>query len=108
MTMREVWMWNEWGHAWPLWSADGPLAPDDLGISVALADELKEWHEAWEGLQAGSVRWADPRAQVHWEDVGEGLLERLRAELDGLAAVVSGFRSPEDDHALARRGRGRS
>lgn len=100
-------MWNEWGHFWPLWGEDGPLDPEELGLSDELDARLREWHARWEFLQSREVhwRWDHPDAQVEWEAEGYRLLVRLSDELDGRASVVRAFLFPEDEAALRRRGR---
>lgn len=105
--LREVWMWNEWGHFWPLWGVDGPLGADDLGLSEGLDRDLREWHARWEYLNSRqpSWRWEHPDAQVQWEAEGDRLLSRLVTELDGRASVVRSYRFPEDEKRLRLRGR---
>ena len=112
VTVREVWMWNEWGHFWPLWGVEGPLDAADLGLSEELDAQLQLWHERWEQLYSyiasrdpGGNR-VDPDAFAEWEDEGDRLLLRLVEELEGRATVIRAFRFPEDKAGLRLRQQG--
>jgi hypothetical protein len=98
-------MWNEWGHFWPLWDVEGPLDPDDLGLSDELGLDLCEWHARWEFLLSRDYpwRWEHPGAFERWQEEGDQLLVRLVGELNGRVSVVRAFRFPEDDAGLRLR-----
>ncbi|MFE4467470.1 hypothetical protein ACFRFH_01535 [Leifsonia sp. NPDC056824] len=111
MTVREVWMWNEWGHAWPLWGVEGPLDAEDLELSEELDAHLQLWHLRWEYLYAYVAsrdpegKTVDAEALAEWEDDGDKLLVRLASELEGRTIVIRAFRFPEDRRRLRLRQR---
>ena len=111
MSVREVWMWNEWGWQYPLWGVEGPLDADDLDLSAVLAAHLQVWHLRWEHLYAYVVsrdpegKRVDPVALAEWEDDGDRLFVWLTGELEGRATVIRAFRFPQDTRRLRLRGR---
>lgn len=107
MSERKIWMWNEWGHPWPLWDDAGPLDPESVGLTRQLGLHLREWHSRWEFLATRDIdwRWGNPEAQPAWEQEGDRLFSRLEAELGARAKAIRAFRFPDDEHALQQRGR---
>ena len=87
-------MWNEWGHPWPLWE-NGPISPEELGLSARLADGLRDWRARWEELQSATIAWTEPGSREKWEEWGDTLFDELQEETQGSATIVPCYRATE-------------
>ncbi|WP_197417591.1 Clp protease N-terminal domain-containing protein [Mycobacterium sp. GA-2829] len=87
---RTIRLCPDYGCEWPLWE-HGPLTPDALGISAALAEELRRWTAHWEEHFHAARGWRDPAHRASWHQWGHRLAGRLQAELQHFADVVPRF-----------------
>lgn len=87
---------TEWGHEWPLWADDVEeplLAPEDLGISAGLTDELRRFYDFWEAHDQPEQGWDAVSNQLLALLEAARLVELLAAELEGRYEVKNGFQN---------------
>ena len=72
----------------PLWFDGAPVEPEELDLSAALADHLRDWADRW-NRDFDPVRGWQPRAVIaDYEALGRWLGRRVKDELGGLAVTV--------------------
>lgn len=76
ISVRELRVFFDHGHQWPLWEAGDKVAmePSDSGFPPELIELLRRWHDAWE-----------PIADFDIGQTGEPPAPGSRAALEALA-----------------------
>jgi hypothetical protein len=96
-----------------LWfEGDGPVSPEELGISTELCRKLREWYGWWSKIENDGEYRRDETARIDWgffDANGIELWKQLRAELGGRHEVVfyshrfnENFETPSELEALLR------
>lgn len=85
--LRLIRMFPEWvgGPLWETFTDNYPAEPENLGLEQALADDLRDWNDAWAGESV------DP---AHWRVEGIALHQRVQDALNGIAEVAPQFLPP--------------
>lgn len=80
---REVRLFPDWGHPWPLWESDaGPdMSPQDYGLSPGLTKRLRRWYDTWYRETEPGEPWRDRALHRRWREEGDRLAEDLQTEL---------------------------
>ncbi|MFJ3394367.1 hypothetical protein [Leifsonia aquatica] len=91
---RDVRLFPDWGHRWPLWEAEpGPdMSPEDYGLSPGLTVRMRRWYDEWFDHFNPGGGWDDPDLGRAWLAEGGRLAHDLRVELGDGFTVEEGYR----------------
>lgn len=98
---REVRLFPDWGHPWPLWEAEaGPdMNPDDYHLSPGLTKRLRRWYDTWHRETTPGEPWHDPNEYRRWQEEGGRLKEDLEVELgDDFAVTYTDYPTSPPNH----------
>jgi hypothetical protein len=85
---RTIRLFPDYVHPWPLWEdPDGPMEPEDFGLSQSLTESLSAWHQFWEEHHAPYEGWDQPENKIWWDTEGRDIAGRLGAEVAPFADV---------------------
>jgi len=79
---------NEYSVSWPLWTAEGPAARDEIPVSPALTARLCRWAEHFERHYHWERGWDDAARSAPHAVEAETLRGLLEAELGAGCTVV--------------------
>lgn len=77
----------DWGHQWCLW-CEGAVYPDELGLSKELQQSIVSWYGFWfNHVRLDGDGWDSPDALRWYNDEGDRIVERIRAEAPGFDII---------------------
>jgi hypothetical protein len=79
---------SDYSCGYPLWTAEGAVTPDELGLSHELAEALLEWQDLFDGHFHYERLWDGPAHAGRYAERAEPLACRLRHELGDNWVVV--------------------
>lgn len=89
--LRTIRFFPEYGCETPLWGEGGPADPEEYGLSVGLAADLRAWTSFWLTRFDPFEGWDDGVDVAAWEREGTRLARRVQIEGYDSVRVLSSF-----------------
>lgn len=87
---RSVRLFSEYGAESPIWTTDGDIPPEDIGLSARLSVDLRAWQNHFEKHFHHETGWDSHASRDWYADQVEPLRKALEKELgDGVQLTVS-------------------
>lgn len=74
-------LWTDSPELMPFWDDDHNFDPARLGLSPALVQRMRSWHEEWEEMAYSNTGFSSPEAARSWACRGWDIAVQLQGEL---------------------------